>query len=95
MDDDLETMSREQLIDEMKRLRAGIRKHRDTNRHELCWHHPELWGLLPEKSDPIPEVPEWPQFFEGCIKYRQSLDEQAPNAPRIKTKFDGRIARLE
>jgi hypothetical protein len=44
---------------EIKRLRQGIRQHRDSNRHELCWHHPAaLWGLLPEKTDPIPVVPE-------------------------------------
>jgi hypothetical protein len=82
MDDDLEQMSREQLIAEVKTLRGGIREHRDSSLHELCWHHPALWGLLPEKTDPVPVVPAWPQFMQGCIKYRQSLDEQAPEAPR-------------
>ena len=82
LDDDLEQKSREELIEEVRRLRAGIRTHRDTSAHELCWHHPELWGLLPEKTDPIPVVPEWPQFMRGCIRYRQSLEEQAPDAPR-------------
>lgn len=82
MDDDLQQMSREQLISEVRKLRDGIRKHRDSSGHELCWHHPALWGLLPEKSDPIPVVPEWPQFLRGCLRYRESLDEQAPHAPR-------------
>lgn len=82
LDDDLEQKSREELVEEVRRLRAGIRTHRDTSAHELCWHHPELWGLLPEKTDPIPVVPEWPQFMRGCIRYRQSLEEQAPDAPR-------------
>ena len=82
MDDDLEQMSREQLAAEVKRLRTGIREHRDSSLHELCWHYPELWGLLPEKSDPVPVVPSWPEFLQGCVKYRQSLDEQAPHAPR-------------
>jgi hypothetical protein len=44
MDEDLNDLSREQLIDEVKRLRAGIRQHRDNSGHDLCWHHPELWG---------------------------------------------------
>jgi len=89
VDDDLGDYSREQLIDEVKKLRQGIRRHRDSSRQELCWHHPALWGLLPEKTDPIPVVPEWPQFFQGCIKYRQSLDEQARGAPRINEPVSG------
>ena len=41
-----------------------------------------LWGLLPEKTDPSPVVPGWPAFMRGCVKYRQSLDERAPESPR-------------
>lgn len=82
MDADLEGLSREQLVAEVKRLRHGIREHRDSSGHELCWHHPALWSLLPERSDPLPVVPDWPQFLRGCIRYRQSLDEQAVHAPR-------------
>ncbi|MCC5857848.1 MAG: hypothetical protein JJT90_06820, partial [Ectothiorhodospiraceae bacterium] len=68
MDEDLDLMTREELIGEARKLRLGIRRHRDSSRHELCWHHPALWGLLPEKTDPIPVVPEWPEFMRGCIK---------------------------
>jgi hypothetical protein len=84
MDEDLITLDREQLIAEVKRLRAGIREHRDSQGHELCWHHPQLWGLLPEKTDPLPAIPAWPQFMRGCVRYRQSLDEQLPQAPRTE-----------
>jgi len=82
MDEDLAEMTRDHLITEVKKLRQGIREHRDSSGHELCWHHPALWGLLPEKTDPLPIVPAWPQFMEGCIRYRESLDEYAPEAPR-------------
>ena len=75
IDADLESMSREQLLAETRRLREGIRKHRDSTEHELCWHHPALWSLLPEKTDPVPVVPEWPQFMRGCIRYRESRDK--------------------
>jgi hypothetical protein len=88
MDEDLAEMSRDQLVAEVKKLRHGIRVHRDSRGHELCWHHPALWGLLPEKSDPVPIVPEWPEFLRGCVSYRQSLDRQAPTAPRISTPYD-------
>jgi hypothetical protein len=82
MDEDLDLLDRAALIDEVKRLRAGIRRHRDSSGHDLCWHHPQLWGLLPDGSDPLPVVPEWPQFLRGCVRYRESLDRQVPQAPR-------------
>jgi hypothetical protein len=90
MDEDLNQMTREDLIDEVKRLRQGIRQHRDSSRHKLCWHHPALWGLLPEKTDPLPIVPAWPEFIEGCIRYRRSLDEQLPAAPRTDETYKER-----
>jgi hypothetical protein len=90
MDEDLDRMSRDDLIAEAKRLRQGIRAHRDSTGHELCWHQPALWRLLPEQDDPLPVVPEWPQFLRGCIRYRQSLDEQLPNAPRSSHEFGPR-----
>ena len=88
MDEDLNALTREQLVEEVKRLRAGIRAHRDSTGHDLCWHHPELWRLLPEPLDPHLAVPAWPQFMRGCIRYRQSLDEQASGAPRTTQEFD-------
>ena len=87
MDTDLAAMTREQLLAEAQRLRAGIRAHRDSSGQELCWHHPALWGLLPEKTDPLPTVPSWPVFLEGCVRYRKSLDEQLPQAPRSDAPY--------
>ncbi|RWC34409.1 MAG: hypothetical protein EOS27_01885 [Mesorhizobium sp.] len=89
MDDDLLTFDRDALIAEVKKLRAGIRQHRDSTGHELCWHHPDLWDLLPEKSEPSIAVPPWPKFLRGCIHYRQSLDKQAPDAPVHDKEFNG------
>ncbi len=88
MDEDLDRMGREDLIAEVKRLRNGVRQHRDSTEHALCWHHPQLWGLLPEKTDPIPTVPEWPVFLRGCLHYRESLDTQLPNAPRTTVPYN-------
>jgi hypothetical protein len=88
MDEDLQAMDRDQLLAEAIRLRAGIREHRDSSGHELCWHHPNLWGLLPE---PIPKdivVPAWPQFLRGCLKYREALDRELPDAPRTHAEFE-------
>lgn len=87
MDEDVDQMSRDELVAEVRRLRRGIRAHRDSTGHELCWHHPALWALLPERTDPQPVVPDWPQFMRGCIHYRQSLDDQLPGAPRSPAEF--------
>ncbi|HKY95298.1 MAG TPA: hypothetical protein VJL84_08325 [Kiloniellales bacterium] len=87
MDEDLEGLSREALLAEAKRLRAGIRRHRDSSGHDLCWHHPQLWRLLPE---PIPRdiaVPDWPQFLRGCVKYREALDRELPDKPRTEEEY--------
>jgi len=89
VDEDLERLGREALIAEVKRLRQGIRIHRDSSGHDLCWHHPDLWGLLPEAVDPQIAVPPWPKFLRGCLKYRESLERQRPDAPVYDREFDG------
>ena len=88
VDEDLAELSRDELEAEVRRLRAGIRAHRDSTEQDLCWHHPALWSLLPERTDPLPSVPSWPAFLRGCVRYRQSLDEQLPDAPRVSTPYE-------
>lgn len=88
MDDDLRDLDREQLIDEVKRLRAGIRAHRDSTGHDLCWHHPDLWNLLPEKLTPAVAVPPWPQFLRGCVRYREALERELPDAPAWRSESE-------
>jgi hypothetical protein len=87
LDADLETLTADDLRTEVRRLRAGIREHRDSTGHDLCWHHPDLWQLLPEQVEPSIAVPEWPRFLRGCVAYRQSLDAQAPDAPRVTQEY--------
>jgi hypothetical protein len=88
VDDDLNTMDRDALIAEVKRLRAGIRTHRDSSGHDLCWFHPQLWGLLPEPIAPEVAVPPWPKFMRGCLAFRASLDQELPDAPVADVEFD-------
>jgi hypothetical protein len=88
LDHDLEGMTREALVAYAKALRAGIRAHRDSSGHDLCWHHPDLWALLPERVEPQILVPEWPQFMRGCVHYRASLETQAGDSPRTCQEFE-------
>ncbi|MCC0807277.1 hypothetical protein FPV16_13705 [Methylobacterium sp. W2] len=88
MDDDLDALDRDALITEVKRLRAGIRRHRDGSGHDLCWFHPQLWSLLPEPVAPDVAVPPWPAFMRGCVAFRSSLDRELPHAPVADAEFD-------
>lgn len=87
MDEDLHALTRDELLAEVTRLREGIRAHRDATGHGLCWHQPALWALLPDEVATAITVPDWPQFMRGCVRYRQSLDAQAPDAPRTSGEF--------
>lgn len=87
MDDDLDLMSQEELICEVKKLRNLIRDHRDHGGQDLCWHHPSLWEVLPEKPEPFPPLPDWADFIRGCVNYRQSLEDQLRN--KRKTDIPG------
>jgi hypothetical protein len=87
VDEDIARFSREELVAEIMKLRAAVRQHRDASGHSLCWYSPELWSLLPDQSNSGIAVPEWPQFMRGCIKFRQSLDVEIPEARRTQEEF--------
>ncbi len=76
LDEDIDRMNAAELKNEIRALRTGIRRHRDSQGHDLCWFVPELWNLLPEKVVPSPAVPEFSEFIQNCCKYRKSLDKK-------------------
>jgi hypothetical protein len=82
------SLSQDELVREVIRLRGDPASSQQLG-HDLCWHYPELWSLLPVLTDPIPTVPAWPEFLRGCIRYRQALDEQLPAAPRMHDEYEG------
>jgi len=88
-DTDLEAMERSALLAHARAMRRAIRAHRDATGHELCWHHPDMWRLLPDPPKVRPVVPEWPQFLRGCIAYRAALDRELKDAPRTESEYGG------
>ena len=89
MDQDLDNLTREELVANVKELRASIREHRDASLHDLCWYQPKLWGLLPEKSSIQVQVPTREKFMRGCEIFRNSLDTQLQDAQRVDIDFKG------
>ena len=89
MDQDLDNLTREELVAKLKELRAAIREHRDASLHDLCWYQPKLWGLLPEKSSIEVQVPTREKFMRGCEIFRNSLDTQLQDAQRVDIDFKG------
>jgi hypothetical protein len=47
-DKDLDAMDHATLLAAARAMRQAIRTHRDSSGHELCWHHPDMWALLPD-----------------------------------------------
>jgi len=66
MDADLEGMSRDQLVVEVKRLRHGMRQHGDSTGHELCLV-PSGALVAATRAIRLPSRhPDWPEFLRGC-----------------------------
>jgi hypothetical protein len=80
-------MSPEELREEIRKLRNGIRQHRDSSGQNLCWYVPELWNLLPEKVEPKPEVPPTEEFIACCRQYRASLGSDKVKKSDIASSF--------
>jgi hypothetical protein len=86
-DADLDALDRDRLLAVARGMRRAIRAHRDATGHDLCWWHPDLWALLPDTPPGGLEVPDWPRFMRGCIRYRASLDVELADAPRTDREF--------
>lgn len=71
MDVDLISMSKEELQNEVMKLREGIRKHRDQKGDENCWLDDQfyLYGMLPEKIKVDPELPPKELMMVNCSRY--------------------------
>ncbi|WP_207765313.1 hypothetical protein [Solitalea longa] len=83
MDENLQQMNKDELVKEVIKLRMGISEHCDSIGQNLCWHHPKLLSLLPEKIDPKISVPEWSEFMKGCINIESRLIGFNPCLGRI------------
>ena len=68
---------REQLVEEVRKLRRGIREHRDSTGQSSAGIIPAS-GASSRAAGPAAHGPDWPEFLRGCIRYRQSLDEKFP-----------------
>jgi hypothetical protein len=81
MDGKLNQMTRVQQIEKVQRFQQDMGSTATAADKNFAGAHPALWGLLPERTDLLPAVPDCPEF-QGCLKFRQSLNEQSPGRKR-------------
>lgn len=74
MDQDLETMSAEQLKDEVKKLRTVIRYHKDQKGDDRCWVDDiRLYETLPEGPEGYNStLPPENVFLDNCKRFCRS-----------------------
>lgn len=70
MDEDISIMSVVELQNEIMKLREGIRSHRDQKGDDNCWLDDfQLYGLLPEKINADPQLPNKELMMLNCSRY--------------------------
>jgi hypothetical protein len=96
-----------EVLDELERLEAAIRKHRDQTDDRRCWQDDDdLYAALPEgatvKADT--SLPPEPEFLESCARHCRQFwrnrqrpeDKDKALAPREMTigQLEGEVIRL-
>lgn len=85
---DPELLTREQLLIEVRKLRAASVSTTIAPVIRCAGTIPSLGTL----TEPIPAdilVPEWPRFLRGCVKYWEALDHELSDANRTDAEFSG------
>ena len=76
-------MTRELLLAQVRRLRAGIRAHRDSTGHGASAGITRRSGFSsPSRPTHCRRFRHGRRFSGAVLQYRQSLDAQLPHAPR-------------
>lgn len=74
---DLYNMRVPTLVDEIRRLRNGIRQHRDQCSHNRCWlDDQELYRLLPEQANAVFTLPPQEEFLRECARFWKQRQPQ-------------------
>jgi len=73
-DSDLDSMTPEQLKEEVLKLRGAIRYHRDQKGDDRCWVDDlRLYELMPEGAEGYdPTLPPEDVFLENCKRFCRS-----------------------
>ena len=89
MDEDVEQMSRDQLVAEVKRLRQGIRRHRDSTGHELVLAPPGLVGTTAGSDRPAARSAGLAAVPAGVHPLPAVAQRAGAGAPRTAEAFGG------
>ena len=89
LDSDLEGLDRDRLVAEVKRLRA-VSANTGTAPATISAGIIPTLGVAAERVAPDIAVPPWPKFLRGCLRYREALDRELPDAPPADYEY-GRL----
>ena len=77
MDEDVSTMFPFRLREEVVKLRAAIRQHRDEKGNDRCWlDDSRLYQVLPEQEGPEWKLPCKEEFLKNCEMYWKGRQPQ-------------------
>ena len=78
---------RKPLLDELDRLRAAIRKHRDQRGDDRCWlDDRELYAVLGDANDGDQRLPPPEEMLECCKRYIAHRHD--PSLPYVSPQRD-------
>jgi hypothetical protein len=73
IDADLKQLNNDALVQEVMRLRDGIRYHRDQKGDDRCWVDDlRLYDLLPEKTGHDSTLPTREKFLANCARFHDT-----------------------
>lgn len=84
--EEMDGWKKDEIKDEVHRLRKAIRAHRDERGHDACWLDDlELYKVLPEgTSDVDQQLPPEKEFLDNCKRYYDHRKD--PNIVFIRQK---------
>ena len=81
-------LTRDELVAEVRRFAPASASIATARRRSCAGTIRSFGACCRRRSSPRSPVPPWPNFLRGCLKYRESLDRELPNAPVADVEYE-------